>query len=282
MGGTTIFNASGLASHEEYTTAQCGQPYQGNLCGQCKPGYGKARSFVCRRCMSQAAIVAVYAAAVVGMIGLTKLLVFSSTLSSSTSRPDLKQPLPVELLRILVLHGQWLFIMSNMVGMPWPASMVYPFQVIGGIWSSTSGSNIGFECILSTNSTIPVAIQKLLICLLTPFGILCVVLLSEVLMKHCASRASGGWANRLFGSSQMPDRRATLSVVRHELASLIITIVFLFLPVWVGTAFSLFACVRLDDPASWPYQARAVGSYWVEDMSQQCFSSSGYHKGWVF
>jgi hypothetical protein len=59
------------------------------------------------------------------------------------------------------------------------------------------------------------------------------------------------------------------------------SVVLLFLPTWVGTTFSLLTCIQLDRPALWPFQAAAVGTWWVEDMSQQCCSPSGYHKQWA-
>jgi hypothetical protein len=59
------------------------------------------------------------------------------------------------------------------------------------------------------------------------------------------------------------------------------SVVFLFLPTWVSTTLALFTCIQLDRPATWPYQAEAVGTWWVEDMSQQCYSPVGYHKHWA-
>ena len=39
--------------------------------------------------------------------------------------------------------------------------------------------------------------------------------------------------------------------------------------------------MSLDKPGEGPYQAEAVGSWWVVDMSQLCYSRSGYHRGWA-
>jgi hypothetical protein len=65
----------------------------------------------------------------------------------------------------------------------------------------------------------------------------------------------------------------------HDFVSVVMCIVLMFFPTWVNTTLSLFACVTLDTPAAPPFQAEAVGSWWVEDMSQQCYA--GYHKGWA-
>jgi hypothetical protein len=54
-------------------------------------------------------------------------------------------------------------------------------------------------------------------------------------------------------------------------------VLFFFLPSLQRTVFGLFACVPLDQPATWPYQAAAVGSFWVYDTSSVCFAT-GWHR----
>jgi hypothetical protein len=212
--------------------------------------------------MATGTIIILYMIAAVAMIGLVKLLVHLSTSADlAVTRTDLLTPTPAELLRALVIHAQWLYIISMMVGVPWPPSLQWPLQVVGGIWSSTSGSSIGFECILKGNKAAPVAIQKLLICLFTPAGVLCGVLMIEAAMHYL--------------------RPARSKHAGHDFASVVMCIVFMFLPTWVNTTLSLFTCVGLDNPVDPPYQALAVGSWWVEDMSQLCYSRSGYHRGWA-
>lgn len=215
--------------------------------------------------MAAASILAVYALGVFAMVGLVKALVhFSSTASNSTG-PNPKKLVLVELLKVMLLHGQWLFIISNMVRIPSPATLTTPFQVLVGIWSSASGSSAGFECILPRDTQVPLAIQKLLICLLTPVGILCVVLALEAVLHRFQGCCVGG------GRRDVP--------IRHQLCSICMSVVFLFLPMWLGTAFSMFTCVQLDQPAAWPYQAEAAGHFWVDDIGQQC--SSFYHNAWA-
>ena len=188
------------------------------------------------------------------------MVMFFQTAADLALRTDLRRPIPAEMLRALIIHAQWLYIIGNL-DVPLPQSLQYPVQVIGGIWSSTSGSSLGLECILSTTSRVPVAIQKVLICLFTPAGIVCAVLIIETVMHFLRPRKSG--------------------TVGHDFASVVMCIVFMFLPTWVNTALSLFTCVTLDKPVAAPYQAEAVGSWWVEDMSQLCYSRSGYHRGWA-
>ena len=211
--------------------------------------------------MSKAAIIVLYVLAIFAMMGLVRLLVHFTTSADLVPRTDLQTPIPAELLRALVIHAQWLYIISMMVGVPWPATIAWPLQVIGGIWSSTSGSSIGFECILQGSKGLPIAVQKLLICLFTPAGILFGVLMLEAIMHYLRPLRSAG--------------------AGHDFVSVAMCIVFMFLPSWVNTALSLFTCITLDTPVEAPYQAEAVGSWWVEDMSQLCYSRSGYHRGWA-
>lgn len=202
------------------------------------------------------------------MTGLVMLLVRWSTAANAASRTDLNTPTHAELLRALVLHAQWLYILSMMAGVPWPAALAVPLQqVIGGLLASTSGSRIGFDCILRGSTAAPAAVEKLLICLFTPAGVLCAVLLIEVgvqSLKEGLFRPSGKSRRRRAG---------------RDFASVVMCIVFMFLPTWVSVGFSLFSCVCLDVPVQPPYQAEAEGSWWVEDMSQQCYS--GWHRGWA-
>lgn len=211
--------------------------------------------------MPKGAIIALYVLGAVAMVGLVKLLVFFSTAADTAQRTDMQEPVPAELLRVLVIHSQWLYIICNFVAVPWPSTLSVPMQVISGIWSSTSGSSVGLECVLSRGTGLPVAVQKVLIALFTPVGILCAVLLIEVLLHYLR-----------------PNKSARAG---HDFAGLVMCIVFMFMPTWVHTALSLFACVPLDTPVQWPHQAASIGSYWVEDMAQLCYSRAGYHRGWA-
>jgi hypothetical protein len=107
----------------DFQTAQCSGPYKGNLCGECKQGYGRVRPFLCRKCMSAGTIILLYLLAAVAVVGLVKLLVYFSTSTDLVTRTDLQTPTPSEMLRALVIHSQWLFIICNLVGIPWPAAL---------------------------------------------------------------------------------------------------------------------------------------------------------------
>jgi hypothetical protein len=62
----------------------------------------------------------------------------------------------------------------------------------------------------------------------------------------------------------------------HKVTSTGIIVLSTFLPQLLHAGFGLFACVPLDDSVSAPYEAKAVGTFWVSHMSQQCWQ--GYHK----
>jgi hypothetical protein len=144
-------NASGNMTVDAYKTAQCAPAYQGNVCGDCRDGYGKVRPFLCRKCMSRVTIVILYTVGALAIIGLIKLLMYFHHSSNTTGRKSLEEPISDELLKVLVLHGQWLYIISNLVNVPWPTTLALPLQILNGIWSSSNGSSIDFECIFPRN-----------------------------------------------------------------------------------------------------------------------------------
>lgn len=212
-----------LTAGTDYKTAQCAELYQGHVCGECKQGWGKVRP-CCRKCMPAATIVELYVVAAVVMIGLIKLLVHVTTSANlAPGKAAAHGPLPAALLRALVIHTQWLYILSTMVGVPWPATLAVPLQVGGGLWSSTSGSSVGLDCILQDQHGLPVAVQKLLLCLFLPAGILCAVLAIEAGMHFLR-----------------PQRCPSAG---HDFVSVVMCIVLMFFPTWVNTTLSFF-CMR--------------------------------------
>ena len=70
--------------------------------------------------------------------------------------------------------------------------------------------------------------------------------------------------------------RAAVRQQLHKLTATSIIVLTTFLPQLLRAVFGLFACVPLDAPVSAPYEAKAVGTFWVSHMSQQCWQ--GYHK----
>jgi hypothetical protein len=74
----------------------------------------------------------------------------------------------------------------------------------------------------------------------------------------------------------MHRRAAARLSMRNRLASIAMIVLFFFLPSVLKTVSGLFVCIPLDQPASAPYSANAVGSFWVYDVDTSCFSP-GWH-----
>jgi hypothetical protein len=240
---------------------------------------------------------------------------------------------------VLCLRPHRLYIMSNLVGIPWPASLSYPMQVISGLWSTAQGTSIGMECVLPHESKIPLGVQKVLLCLLTPAAILCVIVVFEAIWQKVRPRryvhvgnqtqllngrvgtlrqngcicmpysvcweGAGMVAVRLYGcfAAQLCQHSCMIAMmqclrrpsdsnhthrsesvaprttwiqchhkprplripligcsllhppcrsvsIRDQLSSLVFCIVFLFLPTWLSTAFSLFTCTCRNRPGA--------------------------------
>lgn len=228
-----------------------------------------AYTIVCVQAVQEnGVIVALYVLAGVAMICLVKLLVHFTVVADRAPRPDVRKPVPVEMLKALVLHSQRLYIICSMVNIPWPPSLLVPMQALGAVWSlgSPSGSSIGLDCILH-GGRLPVAIQGVLIALLAPLGILFIVVGFAAFTQLLQMRSR--------------ERRPASNAIGHGFAATVICVVFMFLPTWVNTALSLFTCVQLDVEDRAPYQTWAVGAYWAQDMSQQCYSPNGFHRRWA-
>jgi hypothetical protein len=217
--------------------------------------------------MKPAAIITLYTLAAVVLLLAVRGL--SALALAEAGRPATAgQPRAVDLTKPLVVYAQWLFIVMNMSGVPWPASLSVPLQALAWFWSSASANSLGLDCVLPHNSRTPVAVQKVLFGLLMPLAILSVLLCCEVLLSLCCRRARCLRSHRHLS---MTDRAL----------SLFLCMSFLFLPTWTHVAFSLFMCVPLDVETSLPYQANAVGSFWAEDMSERCYTRQGHHMAWA-
>lgn len=247
----------------------CADGYRGNLCGVCSTSYGTVRPFICRRCLKSGTTIALYILAAVVMLVAVRVL---SALSLAESGPQgsANQTRPVDLAKPLVVYAQWLFILFSLSGVPWPPSLSYPLQALAWFWSSASSNSLGLDCVLPHHGRIPVAAQKVLLGLFVPVAILLVLLLFELLVMFFTLR-------RRASSFARAQRVTTVG----RCTSLAVCLAYIFLPTWAHTAFSLFACVPLDDPATFPYAAKAVGSFWAQDMNEQCYAPNGYHRYWA-
>jgi hypothetical protein len=225
------------------------------------------KPFTCKKCFKPGVVITLYTLAAVVLLLAVRGL--SALALAEAGRPvTAGQPRAVDLTKPLVVYAQWLFIVMNLSGVPWPASLSAPLQALAWFWSSASANSLGLDCVLPHNSRTPVAVQKALFGLLMPLAILSVLLCCEVLFSLCCRRSRFLRSQRHLS---MGDRAL----------SLFLCMSFLFLPTWTHAAFSLFTCVPLDVATSPPYEANAVGSYWAQDMSEQCYRPGGYHMAWA-
>jgi len=251
----------------DYKTIQCSTGYGGNLCSQCQPGYGTVKPFTCKACMKPAVTITLYTLAALVMLVAVRVLSALSLADSGRDATD--EAKPVDLVKPLVVYAQWLFVVVNINGVPWPKTLSYPLQALGWFWSSASSNSLGLDCVLPRNIGTPIAVQKVLFGLLMPLAILTVLLCIELLI---ASHGCIAWGR--------PTRRRSFNMI-DRVASLCTCLIFLFLPTWSHTTFSLFTCVPLDNPTEFPYAAEAVGSWWAQDMSEECYAPGGYHRAWA-
>lgn len=173
---------------------------------------------------------------------------------------------PSSIIRVLVLFLQYQLIVASLT-IPWPAVLQAPLQALGVLGAPMSPETMAPDCILnrSSNSEVPLAIQRVLFFLLVPLAMLCILLIIDVLAVVVRSRHTHR-------------SRARITLASRLLVSSMV-LVFLYLPSISHTVLSLFACIQLDNPTSIPYAAAAVGSFWVLDTNQQCFE--GYHAAWA-
>ena len=256
--------------NKPYKSSQCATGYMGNLCGQCdvQSGYGTVKLFTCKPCMKPAVTIALYSVAALVMLVAVRVLSALALADSGGVVAD--QPRPCDLIKPLVLYAQYLFIITNINGVPWPKPISVVVQALSFFWSSTSSNSLGLDCVLRDTASLPVAMQKTLFSILMPMAMLLVLLTLDVVwsLRSQTSRRGMRWGSQALNT-------------RDRFLSLCVCMSFLFLPTWLHAAFSLFTCVALDTPATFPYEAAAVGSYLASDMGEQCYKVGGYHRAWA-
>jgi hypothetical protein len=150
------------------------------------------------------------------------------------------------------------------------------------LFSAGSPQSLSIQCVLSGSARLPIGVQVFLVSVLMPVVIMLVLMgldLSVVAVKHCKQLQHGS-AGKLGLAVSDRSPRSIMRQERHKLIAQAIIVATLFLPQLMRAVFSLFACVALDHPVAAPFEANALGSFWVEDMSQQCWQ--GYHRVLTF
>jgi hypothetical protein len=167
-----------------------------------------------------------------------------------------------DIAHVFMFYLQCMWILSS-VNVRYPATLAAPFQAVQWLFSASSPRSLGIDCILRDRGNMTVAAQEFVLSMFMPLAIMLVLLVLEILV----------------GFIQLARRNYPRAMVRQQLHKLIATSIIVlttFLPQLLRAVFGLFACVPLDEPVSAPYEAKAVGTFWVNHMSQQCWQ--GYHK----
>jgi hypothetical protein len=211
--------------------------------------------------MKPSVIISLYAVSAVVLLACIKLLLHFTLVDTLAVQQGETQP-PAELIRCLVLYGQRLLNVASL-SIDWPASIAYPLRALAWVWSSSSPETLSADCILPANSSVPLAVQRMVFYLAMPIAMLLLLLLFEVMLatKCVVFRKRPGAAQNLL----------------PRLGSSTMVVLFFFMPSLLRTLFGLFACIPLDQPATLPYIVNAVGSFWVYDTSSICFGS-GWHR----
>uniref|UniRef100_A0A383WGI8 Uncharacterized protein n=1 Tax=Tetradesmus obliquus TaxID=3088 RepID=A0A383WGI8_TETOB len=297
----------------QFSALQCSSGYSGNLCAVCKLGFGATKPFTCRHCLPKPTLLGLYIVAAVVMLLLIKLLCMftmaeasrsnqgigsssnssigptaslprsqqgaaaaeasaapgtctarSNSSSSSSSSSSDNGTEPSMLLRALVLFMQYQIIVAS-VGVSWPAPLEVPLQGLAWIWSGASPETLAPDCLLrdGSDSGSSLAVKRVMFHVLAPLAMLCVLVAVEVLTAFAAAAGRA--------------RSKALLLLPGRLLATALVVLFFFLPSLSRTAFSLFACIRIDAPAAAPYAAAAVGWFSVLDTNAACFGD-GWHK----
>jgi hypothetical protein len=321
MGGDSLIPLPGFWHSNRYSTQihrcphvdevcvsndTCAAGYGGNLCGVCEAGYGSSAAFSCGKCMSIGMHWVLYLAAGLVAVLLIAFTVHSTWKDNQQQRASHQQSLkPSDLIKVLILFLQYLVIVSSL-SVPWPTALSYLFRGAKFVFAASNGQlgSVSLDCMLSQSSHVPVSVQRQLLCLVAPIGILAgVVLLSaakglavravHVLRRRPTSTAfrrgsstSSSGTSASSGSSGVQSHLVFVgSKLLQKLPLMCIVTFFFAYPFLVRVSLGMFACLQLDvtsnpdDPYPQFAVANASRGYWVHAMHQACFE--GWHLPWA-
>jgi hypothetical protein len=176
---------------------------------------------------------------------------------------------PAHLLRQLVLFSQYALIVASVQAADsWPVTISKPLQALSWLWAPATPHTLAPECLLSpAGAAATDGAARVVFYVAVPLVLLAVLLCAEGLVR-CV-RARGMCIGCGLPARGRPGRLVAASMV----------VVFFFLPSIVRSAFGLFACVTIDQPAAPPNHPMAMGSFWLHNTNQQCFQ--GWHKSFA-
>jgi hypothetical protein len=307
-GGNAIIPLAGYWHSHRYSTqihrcphvdqvcgynATCAQGYAGNLCGECKEGYGSSGPFDCGKCLPLPAQMALYVCA-----GLAAVLLVAITVHA-TWKDNLQtgQQTAVrgsDMLKVTIQYLQYIVIASSL-SVPWPASLYGFFKAARFVFAAINGHVVSLDCLLAWayQGGVPLAMQRQLVYLFAPLGIFIAVFclhgakellvaLAQSIHDLYKNTNSSGDSSGLHLS-----RRGLWSALVIRLPVMCVVVMFFSYPFLVRVSLGFFACVQLDNAAVgkaqelFPQHARATAAhgYLVSAMQQACFE--GWHLPWA-
>jgi hypothetical protein len=204
-------------------------------------------------------------------------------------------------IKVLILFLQYLVIISSL-SVPWPTALAYLFRIAKFVFAASNGQvgPVSVDCVLSqgAQTSVPVSIQRQLIYLVAPVGILLGVLvlfLAKMLLQKVIGargrrastiRRGSSTSSTASSNSGTHFQRNSLGFMLVRKLPLMCVVTFFFAyPFLVRLSLGMFACLQLDkagDPGD-PYPQFAVANasrgYWVHAMQQACFE--GWHLPWA-
>eukprot|EP00775_Hariotina_reticulata_P006780 gene6780-6997_t len=242
----------------------CAGGYGGRVCGSCAEGYGLREPFQCSACHGFGRSVGLYVA---GWVVMLALVVYTWHNTARDNQQTTRGVRPSDILKVLIPFCQYLAILSCL-NVSWPRSIV---AVLSGLSLLFGMGHVAFvDCMASHGPALtglPLAVQRLLLSLFTPFAVLAAAVLLHLL----------DWLVQRYMLRRL---RATFQAFFwNRLVVIVLTVLFMFYPNLVRAATSSFACFHLDVAGEGPYPqystATAKHGYFVFDLQQECYQ--GYH-----
>jgi hypothetical protein len=232
--------------------------------------------------------------------GLLAVLLIGFTVHSTNRdnhNPSPKQFVkPSDLLKVLITFLQYLVIVGSL-SVPWPTALSYLFNITKFVFAAVNGQvgSVSLDCVLpqGPQSSVPVSIQRQLIFLVAPIGIVIGVFLLfaakamflKALRLACRIVKRMRSTSASSGSHFQQQASSTISPLLMKVPLMCVLTSFFSYPFLVRVSLGMFACVQLDkiDAPDDPYpqfaSADASHGYWIHAMQQACFE--GWHLRWA-
>lgn len=192
----------------------------------------------------------------------------------------------LSLLVVFQTNAQWLMVVAS-VNVEWPQLLAAPFSALAWLFGASSMAT-GLDCLLAQhNNHLSLAVRNVLFGLLMPVALLLLLIALDrgvlFIQLRMGRRRRSSTPNLAPVLMQQASRRHSRRTHAGAIAQTCIVVVFFFLPSLLRTAYGMFTCVTLDaapQGAAPPFlRLNAVGTFWLLDTQQQCFTD--YHLRWA-